>query len=199
MNSMRSYLNLRFLPSTASGIARARKYQTSLILAVALCAAGFVAAPAYGASSKATADSTPSHQNIHYGTIVPDAQSAEEGVSHVDSDVSGVHSNLTLVYEKVRPGVRYELTNLVLYNDKCEEITPGGWYLTSAPKYGVASEGYTYGKLANGDCPGVRFESRAIYYTWTHDQYATKDEFKAYWAGDGYKTNTITFAFDLDY
>jgi hypothetical protein len=203
MNSMRSYFNLRFQPSTGSTIASARLTQAVLLATLALCVAIVGATSAYGASSKTKADSATSHQTIHYGTIAPDDQAdvagANSGASAVRLDDSGVHSNLTLVYKKVRPGVKYELTNLVLYNDACQEITPGGWYLTSAPKYGVASEGYTYGKLTNGDCPGVRFESRAIYYTWTHDEYATKDEFKAYWAGDGYKTNTITFAFDLDY
>lgn len=202
MNSMRSYLNLRFQPSTGSAIASARQTQTILLATLALCVAIFTSAPAYGASSKANADSTTSHQTVHYGTIVPDDQADAAGTnsdaSAVQLDDSGVHSDLTLIYNGLHPGKTYELTNLVLYNDRCQEITPGSWELASAaPAYGKATQGYTYGHLANGACRGITFKSRAIYYTWTHDINARHDQFKAYWYGDGEKTNTITFKMNL--
>ena len=162
--------------------ASARPIRIVLLAGLALGVAISVGNPAYGegaaSSSRPSAAST-SHETIYFGTVIPDNHAAV-------SDVTGVHSDLTITYKPIHPGVRYELTNLVLYNSRCQEITPGTWYLDSAPPaYGKATQGYTYGKLANGACRGITFKSRAIYYTWTHDKKAKKDKFKAYWAGGG--------------
>lgn len=188
---MNYVLNRRSLFATRSAVAGNRKSQSILLAALALCLTVYTSIPAYGASSKASSNSTSSHQGIHYGTSAPDSRSPIAAAS-------GFQPDLTLIYTGIRPGVTYYLTDLVLYNDRCQEVTPGSWSGTE-PTYGVVNQGYVYGHLSNGDCPGVRFKFRAIYYTWTHDKHAKTDEFKAHWSGDGYKTNTITFKFGLDY
>jgi hypothetical protein len=167
----------------------------SILAAFALCVATCTQTPAYASSSKASADSASKNQTIHIGTIVPDDPGNGSGFN---SDLSGIHPDLTITYKGLHRGITYGLTNLVLYNGACEEVTAGTWYLASAPPtYGKVTQGYTHGRLANGACPGRTFKSREIYYTWTHDAKARHDHFKAYWAGAGKRTNAITFNFDL--
>lgn len=177
--------------ATRAAIAGNRKSQSLLLAALALCVAVYAATPAHASSSKASANTSSTHQGVHYGTSAPEGQSPLAAAQ-------GVKPDLTLIYTHVRPGVTYYLTDLALYNDRCQELTPGSWSGTE-PSYGLAGQGYKYGYLANGECPGVRFKFRALYYTWTHDKHAKTDEFKAHWSGDGYKSSTITFKFDLDY
>ena len=77
MNSMSFYLNLRFLPSMGSRIARARKFQTSMIVAVALCAAVLAAGtPAFAATRNAT-PAHPSNGSQMAPTISPEEAAAQ--------------------------------------------------------------------------------------------------------------------------
>jgi hypothetical protein len=193
MNPMKSYLNLRFLPSTGSLIASARQTQTILLATLALCVAIYAATPAYGSSSKASADAAGKNQTVHYGTMAPDGQT---DLSGFNPDISGVHSDTTFTYNDLHPGVTYRLYDLVLYNGACKELTPGSWAGT-LPTYGVVTQGYVYGHLSNGDCPSKTFKFRAIYYRWSHDINARHDHFYAHWYGDGYKTSTIEFKENL--
>jgi hypothetical protein len=71
----------------------------------------------------------------------------------------------------------------VVYNDKCREVTTGRWKVDSSPAYGTVATGLITGRLSTGACPGIKFTSAAIYYTWTKPTKATQDGFKATYLG----------------
>jgi len=196
MNQIKSHLNLSFLPSPRFAIAGRRTTQTIFLATLALCAAIYTATPAYGSSSKASADAASKSQDWKLGVVIPDGQA---NVAAFTSDVSDVNSDVTFTYKKVRPGVTYELTNSVWYiASTCKDVAPGSWSGT-VPTYGKVTQGNVHGRLANGDCPGKTFTSRAIFYEWTHDKNAKQDHFSAHNSYDGHSTPTIKFVLDLDY
>lgn len=198
MNSVKSYLNLRFLPSTRSANASSRKSPTSLLGVLALCAAILAGStPVYPASVKAGPASpgsgakmaptiTPEeaaakHETLKYAMVIPDGQA--------DPALHG--------YWTAYPYVRKYLIAYVVYNVHCQEVTAGNWYLNYSPTYGVPSQGLVTGRLGNGDCPGYVFRSRAIYYTWVYDtdEYQN-DVFEATWRGAGFHHQWVFYMRD---
>jgi hypothetical protein len=199
MNPVRSYLNLRFLPSTRSANASSRKSQTSLLGVLALCAAILAGStPVYPASVKAGPASpgsgakmaptiTPEeaaakHETLKYAMVIPDGQ----------ADQAYFHG-----YWTAYPYVRKYLTAYVVYNAHCQEVTAGNWYLNYSPTYGVPSQGLVTGRLSNGDCPRYVFRSRAIYYTWVYDtNFYQNDVFEATWRGAGFHHQWVFYMRD---
>jgi hypothetical protein len=206
MNSMRSYLNLRFQPSTGSRIARVRKSQTCLIGAVALCAAVLAAStPAFPATRNANANSNAApptsngvkmaptetaeeaaaeHQTLQFARVIPDGEDAPAMTRNGEDSPDYYYG-----YWTAYPFVKKYLYAIVAYNPRtCAEITTGAWY-PSAPfpsYYGVETQGDTVGRLGNGACPAYRYTSRAIYYEWVYDtNYYQNDRFGATWRGAG--------------
>jgi hypothetical protein len=198
MNPVKSYLNLRFLPSKRSADASSRKSQTSLLGVLALCAAILAGStPVYPASVKAGPASpgsgakmaptiTPEeaaakHETLKYAMVIPDGQA--------DPAFHG--------YWTAYPYVRTYLIAYVVYNVYCQEVTAGNWYLNYSPTYGVPSQGLVTGRLGNGDCPGYVFRSRAVYYTWVYDtdEYQN-DVFEATWRGAGFQHQWVFYMGD---
>lgn len=99
---------------------------------------------------------------------------------------------------KVHPQTKTYAFALVEYNpEKCTEISPGAWTVTTAPKRGTNEFGFVTGTLGNGDCPGVTFVFGAIYYTWTSAVSTTPtDSFGATWTSPDF-TGPYTFGVTL--
>jgi hypothetical protein len=202
MNSMRSYLNLRFLPSM--GIARARKFQTSLICAVALCAAVLAASTPVFAASRNTNAASPDNSSKMAPTISPEEAAAQHQtlkfaavVSESESqDAAMMAEGETSYYGTwtVYPYSRKFLVSFVAYNRYCQEVTSGYWTEGSiGPKYGQVTQGLVKGRLSNGDCPQYIYTGAGIYYKWVYQTGSThNDEFKANWHGGGLE-NMVTF------
>jgi hypothetical protein len=205
MNSMRFYLNLRFLPSTGSRIARASKFQTSMIAAVTLCAAVLAAGtPVFAASRNAT-PASPSKGDQMAPTISPEEAAAQhqtlkyaavvaEGESQAAEMTFAVESSSYYGTWTVYPYSRKLLVSFVAYNKYCQEVTPGYWTEGSiGPKYGQVTQGLVKGRLTNGDCPQYIFTGAGIYYKWVSQTgFTHNDEFKANWHGAGME-NMVTF------
>jgi hypothetical protein len=205
MNSMRFSLNLRFLPSTRSRIAPARRFQTSIIAAVALCAAVLAAGtPVFAASRNATSPS-PSKSDQMAPTISPEEAAAQhqtlkyaavvaEGDSQVAAMTFAVDSTSYYGTWTVYPDATKLLVSFVAYNKYCQEVTPGYWTEGSiGPKYGEVAQGLVKGRLSNGDCSQYIFTGAGIYYKWVYHTGSThNDEFKANWHGGGLE-NMVTF------
>jgi hypothetical protein len=204
MNSTTSNLNLRFLPSTGSWIARARKSQTSMIGAAVLCAVALtLGTPAFAASRNTNAagpnsgrqmaptvsaeEAAAQHQTLKFAAVV----SADES-----QDATMMAQGETSYYGTwtVYPYARKFLVSFVAYNRYCQEVTPGYWTLGSiAPKYGKLTEQYVKGRLSNGDCSQYIYTGTGIYYDWVYKTGTThNDEFKATWHG-GSVQNMVTF------
>jgi hypothetical protein len=169
MLPIRFFSSLRLLPSLQIAIASARRSHTVLLAGLALCAAVLAMPPVYGegggSSSKDSADSTNSHQTLQIGTIVPDGQ-------------ENLKSTLT-----VEPKVKTLMGSGVVYTDKCHEISTGRWEIDKLPSYGKISTGQIIGTLKKSPCPGVKFTSGAIFYTWTKPTKAKQDGFQATYFG----------------
>jgi hypothetical protein len=204
MNSMRFSLNLRFLPSTGSRIARARKFQTSMMAAVALCAAVLAGTPAFAATRNAT-PASPSKADQMAPTISPEEAAAQhqtlkyaavvtEGEPQAATMTFSVDSKSYYGTWTVYPDSRKLLVSFVAYNKYCQEVTPGYWTEGSiGPKYGDVTQGLVKGRLSNGDCPQYIFTGAGIYYKWvSHTGSTHNDEFKANWHGAGME-NMVTF------
>jgi hypothetical protein len=100
---------------------------------------------------------------------------------------------------KVKYGVTTFLTAWVLYNpDTCKDLSPGNWVGKAAPKYGVATEGYLTGHLANNVCPTHTYKFRSLYYKWDKKTSSKTDQFKATWVGNSKNELIGTFNFKLE-
>jgi hypothetical protein len=163
------FSSLRVLPSRQFATANAHRSHTALVAGLALCAAILAMPPVYGeggeSSSRASADSTTNHQTMQLGTVVPDTQ-------------ENLKSTLT-----VEPKVKTLMGSGVVYTNKCHEISTGRWEIDKLPAYGKISMGTITGTLKKSPCPGVKFTSGAIFYTWTKPTKAKEDGFQATYFG----------------
>jgi hypothetical protein len=178
MPQLRFFPNLHVRSSLRFASVNSHQGQLRRLAAgVALCSLIAAGTPAYGrggidgaASPGATPfesspDSVTSHETLHFGTVIPDGQADLKGTISVGFKVKTL------------------LGSGVVYNDKCREVTTGRWKVDSSPAYGTVATGLITGRLSTGACPGIKFTSAAIYYTWTKPTKATQDGFKATYLG----------------
>ena len=67
----------------------------------------------------------------------------------------------------------------------------------AAPKYGLVTQGYITGHLANGACPAFTYRFRSIYYKWDKKTSSKTDQFKANWIGSSSYQVDGTFHLNL--
>jgi hypothetical protein len=64
-----------------------------------------------------------------------------------------------------------------------DDVSTGRWEIDKLPSYGKISMGTITGTLKKSPCPGVKFTSGAIFYTWTKPTKAKQDGFQATYFG----------------
>jgi hypothetical protein len=187
MFTHRSGSNLRVLSSLRFAWISACQTPADILAALALCAAITAATPGYSEGAGAAAPDSradhPNAQDLAHGAIRPDDR----------ADIS--------VTETVLPDKKtYIWAEISYHKQTCSENSPGTWKVNTAPKYGVTATGLVSGYLSNGDCPGIRFTGRAIYYTWTKTKVKPtpkKDKFVATWSAPG-NPKVPAFTFNLN-
>jgi hypothetical protein len=201
MNSMRSYLNRGILPSTRSMIARTRKSQTSLLGALALCAAMLAAStPVYPASRDANTASPGNggkiaptetveeaaalHHTLQIGRVIPEGQAQ-------------VHSDFYYGYWTVHPYATKGLVFEYAYDAaNCKWVSAGSWYNSSpiypsskwynALDFGYPSQKTILVEVTSGRCAGYKYKAAAAYFYWDKHTGAYYDAaLGATWKGAG--------------
>jgi hypothetical protein len=207
MTRTRSFPHLTFLNSVRfanvnSLKTQLRRFSAEIAICMAICAVVTTSIPAFGRSgtggeslsentspaSIEASDSAASHENLHFGFILPDGQQADFQDIRQPTNLKGTFT--------VEPNVKKLLGSAVAYNDKCREVSTGSWKIDTLPDYGKVATGLITGTLSTGACPGIKFTSAAIYYTWTKATKAKQDGFKATYLGYIIPVN-VTFVLNL--
>jgi hypothetical protein len=196
MKGTRSYLRLNVLAfarfANASSLhAQPRRFSAEMAICAAICAVIFTSTPAFGidgkdgavsprenagaASIDPSSDSAASQETLHLGFIRPDGQQNDFQDILQPTNLKGTFT--------VEPNVKKLLGSAVAYNDKCREVSTGSWKIDTLPADGRVTTGLITGTLSTGACPGIKFTSAAIYYTWTKPTKAKQDGFKATYLG----------------
>jgi hypothetical protein len=181
MSLLNSCLKLRSPHSAASGISGARKSKTSLLGAMALCAAVLAgSAPVYPSSAKAGSpaqngggkmaptetveQAAALHHTLQIGRIMPEGQAQVQPEFYYEYWTLHPFSKKLLVFEYA-----YDTAN-------CAWITAGTWYNSSpiypksgwhnALNYGSPSQKTVLVEATSGRCAGFRYDAAAAYYEW---------------------------------